>query len=399
MNINEKLALSCLDEFSDFCSSDNFKGWDPYDGLNSKVFNSLPLKYSPTARLVWIQLFKRSPINLRKLFRVEKGYNPKALALLLTGFCNVYELLEKRKTDVLEKEAVKNKIVELSDLLLELKNPDYTGACWGYNFDWQSKAFYLPKGTPTVVATSFVVEALLKSYELTKNRSYLDTALSSSEFVLNDLNRIEKPGQLFMFSYSPLDTQAVYNASLLGTKILSLVYSYTKDEKLKEHAYISASAVCNTQNDDGSFPHSDQIGEKWRDNFHTGFKLESLYFYQELCSDNTFENNIKRGFDYWISSYFDTDSGFSFYYDRDMNRGLVDLHCAGQALSTFFKLEKYTENADLIDKIAMWPIKNMKSAKGYFYFQKGKLGVNKTAYLRWPNAWMFYGLSYWLLMD
>ena len=48
--------------------SEQFKGWDPYDGLNSKVFQALPfLKNSALCRLVVIQGFKRSPINFRKI--------------------------------------------------------------------------------------------------------------------------------------------------------------------------------------------------------------------------------------------------------------------------------------------------------------------------------------------
>lgn len=200
-----------------------------------------------------------------------------------------------------------------------------------------------------------------------------------------------------MFSYSPLDHQAVYNATLLGTKILSQIYSYTGEPSLKEMAYASARAVCNLQNSDGSFPHSDQVGQSWRDNFHTGFKLESLAAYQNLCHDNEFMENIERGFGYWIDAYFDRDTGFSYYYDRGQSRSLLDLHCAAQALPTIYKLGKMDSVGALFDKIAQWPVDNMQSPDGYFYFQKSGSRVNRTPYMRWPNAWMFYGLSYWLL--
>ncbi len=50
-----------------YCEIENYKGWDPYDGLNSKVFQLLPFKHWDLARLTWIQAFKRNPINLRPL--------------------------------------------------------------------------------------------------------------------------------------------------------------------------------------------------------------------------------------------------------------------------------------------------------------------------------------------
>ncbi len=381
-----------------YCEAENFNGWDPYDGINSKIFQKTPLKYWNIARLAWIQGFKRSPINFRKLLLVPKAHNAKGIGLFLTGYCNLYKLAKKGDIRFGTDSELLRKITELADLLLAMQNTNYSGACWGYNFDWQSKAFFLPKSTPTVVVTSFVVEALLQAYEITNNKLYLAIALSSAEFVINDLHRIEKPDALFMFSYSPLDKQAVYNATLLGTKILSLVYSYKPEETLKELAHKSALAVCNCQNEDGSFPHSDQVGQAWRDNFHTGFKLESLMFYQNLCSDDSLNTHLEKGFRYWLKHYFNQETGYAYYYDRGMAEGLVDLHCSAQALSTFYKLEKSKEYFQLIEKIAMWPIDSMQSEQGFFYFQKKKAVINKTPYMRWPNAWMFYGLSYWLLI-
>jgi len=38
-----------------YCESENFCGWDPYDGLNSLVFRVLPFKYSKLCRLLWIK--------------------------------------------------------------------------------------------------------------------------------------------------------------------------------------------------------------------------------------------------------------------------------------------------------------------------------------------------------
>ena len=52
-----------------WCRERDFAGYDPFDGLNSRLFRATPLKHSRAARLAWTQLFKRSPINLRSLAR------------------------------------------------------------------------------------------------------------------------------------------------------------------------------------------------------------------------------------------------------------------------------------------------------------------------------------------
>ena len=65
------VATDSLSSLKSYCESEQFKGWDPYDGLNSKVFQALPfLKNSALCRLVVIQGFKRSPINFRKIAMV-----------------------------------------------------------------------------------------------------------------------------------------------------------------------------------------------------------------------------------------------------------------------------------------------------------------------------------------
>jgi len=388
--------ISSFQRLKSYCEREQYKGWDPYDGLNSKVFQALPFfKNKYLFREITIQFFKRFPLNLRRVAMVPKGYNPKGLGLFLSGYCNLYHIAEKGHEELITKDVCLQKIVHLADLLLSLQTKGYSGACWGYNFDWQSKAFFLPKWTPTVVATSFVVEALLQAYEVTGNKQYYETAISSADFFLQDLNRIEKPNG-YMFSYSPLDNRAVYNATLLGSKTLALIYGYTKGDKLKEVARISVQCVCDVQNPDGSFPHSDQAGNNWRDNFHTGFKLESIKIYQDLCEDHSFDAHLESGYRYWIENFFKKDEGIALYYDRNMQPSLIDLHCVAQAMSTLYKLDKMGEENELAVKLLKWTIENMQSKKGYFYFQKKGMIKNRIQYMRWPNAWMFYGMSYWL---
>jgi len=393
--MNNKILTSfCLSK--DYCKKNDYKGWDPYDGLNSKIFQLTPLKKSSLARIYWIQLFKRFPINLRRIFRVPKTHNAKGIALFLTGYCNLYQIINKDKSNIGNLDEIRNEIKYLADLLLSLRSDGYSGDCWGYDFDWQSKAFFLPKNTPTVVVSSFAVEALINAYKVLKDEIYLNSALSCSNFVLNDLNRIKKD-KGFMFSYSPLDDRAVYNASLLGTKILSMVYSYTRDPKLKEIAFITAKEVCDTQHANGAFPHSDQVGNKWRDSFHTGFKIESLFSYQKYCNDNHFDININKAVDYWLKNFFKSNGEPNYYDD---SRYLIDLHCTAQFFPTLYKTNNLKENKIIAEKVALWSIDNMfDTSKGLFYFQKTKIYLNKSVYMRWPQAWMFYGLSYWLMFN
>ncbi len=384
--IEEKISES-INAVKTYCEAENYNGWDPYDGLNSRLFQSFQLNKVKLFRLGWIQLFKRNPVNLRNLMLVKKGYNPKGLSLFLTGYCNLYKTTPNK--DHLDR------IVFIADKLLEMQSQGYSGACWGYNFDWQSRAFFLPKWTPTVVVTSFVANALIDAYKATKNSKYLDIATSSADFILNDLNRTKtKDG--FVFSYSPFDQTQVYNASLLGSKLLARIYHYTKDQKLLLAAKGSVNACISAQQKNGSWMYGELEIQNWIDSFHTGYNLECISEYQKYSKDISFQENIDIGLDFYLENFFLKDGTPKYYHDKVYPN---DIHCPAQLIVTLYHLNKLEKYKRLIDRVLKWTISNMQDKKGYFYYQKRKYWSIKIPYMRWSQAFMFYALSYYLLWN
>jgi len=377
--------LQSFSKLKNYCEAEGFKGWDPYDGLNSKVFKALHMDKIQFFRLAWIQLFKRNPVNLRSVMAVPKEYNPKGLGLFLTGYCNLYRATPK--------EEYREQINFLAEKLIELKTPGFSGACWGYNFDWQSRAFFLPKGTPTVVATTFIASSLMDAYEITKNNTYLDAALSSANFVMKDLNRTPKE-EGFIFSYSPYDETCVYNASLLGSKLLARIYSYTKDKALLEAARGSIVACANAQREDGAWIYGELDIQDWVDSFHTGYNLECISEYQKYSGDTSFKSHIDKGLTYYLENFF-LDDGTPKYYDNKTYP--IDIHAPAQLIATLYQLNALKENRVLVDTVLNWTIENMQDEKGYFYYQLKKGVSSKIPYMRWAEAWMFYAFSYYMI--
>ena len=53
------IIYDSLYRLKEYCEKEQFMGWDPYDGLNSKLFHAIPfLDKIPFCRLVMIQTFK-----------------------------------------------------------------------------------------------------------------------------------------------------------------------------------------------------------------------------------------------------------------------------------------------------------------------------------------------------
>jgi hypothetical protein len=376
-----------LDELASYCKKEEFKGYDPYDGLNSTFFQSLPfLPGNRIARLIWIQGFKRSPINLRPLCGIKKDYNPKALGLFLSGYCALYKSEER--------EEYLTEIHFLIKRILELVSPGKSGACWGYNFDWESKAFFQPKFTPTIVVSSFIANSLLDAYEILHDEKLLTTARSTCDYILKDLNRTYNDNGDFAFSYSSIDKSVVFNASLLGSKLLARVFSITGESLLKDEAKKSVNYCCGFQQVDGSWAYGLLPFHQWIDNFHTGYNLECISDYMRFSGDHSYEANVKHGLEFYLKTFFPR-SGVPRYYSNSTYP--IDIHAPSQLVITLFRLGKFSINKELIDSVLNWTILNMKSDKGYFYYQKNKYFTSKISYMRWSQAWMFYAFAIYLL--
>lgn len=394
-------ALASFCQLKSYCESEHYKGWDPYDGLNSKVFQALPLlKKSAFFREVMIQGFKRSPVNLRPLMQVPKEHNAKGIGLFLQGYCNLVKTVRRHPelVSVLGTEdALLAKVSEVADLLVSIQSQgNYHGACWGYNFDWQARGgLFFPKYTPTVVATNFCATALMEAYEITGQPVYLDLALTSADFVMKDLHRHNMDDGSFLFSYSPLQgNDTVYNASLLGSRLLSYCYKYTGREELREAARQSVKACVKGQSEEGSWVYGLLPIQKWVDSFHTGYNLDGLIAFEELTGDKLAHEAIEKGLRFYVERFFEPDGTPKYYYNQMYP---IDIHCPGQLMVTLSRLHKFEEYCELAEKVMDWTIHHMQDKEGYFYYQLKKGISSKLSYMRWSNAFMFYAMSYYIL--
>lgn len=388
--------IEAFGRLRDYCEREDYKGWDPYDGLKSKVFRAIPgLKHSAICRLVMIQTFKRMPFNLRCLALIPKEHNAKGIGLFLSGYCNLWHAV-KRRPELASKlgspEVLTERINYLAKLLISLRSQgDYHGACWGYNFDWQARRLFLfPAWTPTVVATNFCATALIEAYEITGEREYLDTALSAADFVMKDLHRAPYEGG-FLFSYSPLPgNDTVFNASLLGSRLLAFCYHYTGRQEYLEAARDSIRACCAGQQPSGAWVYGMLPVQSWVDSFHTGYNLDALADYCRLTGDTSFDAFLEKGFRYYVENFFEPDGRPKYYDNRTFP---IDIHCPGQLLVTLSRTGRYADYRDMARRVTDWTIRNMQDRRGYFYYQLKQGRSSKIPYMRWSNAFMFNALS------
>jgi len=369
-----------LDALYRYVEKEGYLGWDVFDGLNSVLFKKSPFNQSDHIRLAWIQFFKRSPVNFRKLALVPKGYNPKGLGLFASGLVALGKFDEAGR---------------LLDILEGMTCSGYAGISCGYNFDWQARAFYVPVGIPNMVTTVFVANAFLESadyadYTDSNAKEYLELVKGACEFILKELVLFEDKDTL-CFGYIPGEGVRVHNANMLGAALIASVYSHTKNREYYEKSRKAMAYSVAALNEDYSWPYGELLHHQFIDNFHTGFNLVALKDWMDYTGENIWEEELKNAYRYFLSTFW-LEDGRPKYYHNSLYP--IDIHCSAQGIVTCLKLKDYDDRSiPMAKKIAEWAINNMQDETGYFYYQKTRWYTNKIPYMRWSQAWMFYALS------
>jgi hypothetical protein len=354
----------------------DYRGWDPYDGLNSEVLGKVPFLSSRRLfRLAWIQLFKRLPINMRKPLRIRKGYNVKGLALILSGMI----MLSKKPRYSLQDE-----MDDVIKLIMLNRTPGEKYYCWGYNFFWQARAFSVEPFKPNMIVSTFVAQAFLDYYDYSGQSQYLEIAIDVATFIRSELMIDETPTEI-CFGYIPGELTRVHNANLMGAKLFARLYSITSVQEFKDVSVKSTAYSIKRQNSDGSWYYGESAHHQWVDNFHTGFNLVAISEIQEFLGIN-YKNEISKGFRYHLNNHFAPDLTPKYY-----NNSLypIDIHNYAQGIITFIMMEKQKDAKTLLDMANG----KMKSQSGSYYYQKNRWYTNRINYFRWSQAWMFYATA------
>ena len=383
--VDPDLAQS-FDKLFAWCRQHNFAGHDPFDALNSKVFQTTPFRNSAKARLLWTQVVKRSPLNLRPLALIQPEQNSKGIALFALAALANYRRTGSKVAELQAR--------DLLEQLISLRLETGSGVAWGYNFDWQSRTFFAPRGTPTIVPTAFAARALIEARDAFNENLYLDFARRVCDFVMHELPRTLETQTEICFSYTPRDATRIFNASLLAAEVLALVGARDGNADYCSVAVKAARYVVKQQREDGSWCYGAAPHQDWIDNFHTAYLLSSLKRIMNSCEaaqTDEFQSALQGGYRFWRESFFLADGWPKYYHDA---LHPVDTHAAAAAIVSLLDLIELDRDAlPLAERIADWSIRNLRDKQGFFYYQRRRFCTVRTPFMRWTQAWMLYALA------
>jgi hypothetical protein len=360
----------------------DFAGHEPYDILNSPYLSAGILRRPPIS-FALIQFGRRvGGLGTRRLLRVPASKNPKALGLVLSALCDMTHSGDDhwQQANYLKSE------------LKRLRSPGETEYCWGYDWDYMSlRGTKLPAFSPNCVASYFCGQALLDMAETFDDAEALQMAESVGRFIVHRLQRSVDTPEHLCFSYTPADRTQIYNNSALAGAYLARLASRQANDSYMSLARRVMNYLQSEQLPDGGWYYGARRRQRWIDGFHTSYNLCAQRGYRHYSGDTSFDENLRRGHRYYMSTFFAADGAPKYFHNRLYP---IDIHACSQAI--LHCCEFAGEDATTLNKaIAMfrWTRQNMTARDGTYYFQRHRTWTNRVPYMRWGQAWMLRALA------
>jgi hypothetical protein len=232
-------------------------------------------------------------------------------------------------------------------------------------------------------------QTFLDGYEILNEKRYLDVAKSVCSWIMELPREETKSGTCI--SYFAFKQSSVHNSNVLGAAMLARTGKLTADNAMVAVAREAMEYSCNRQLPNGAWYYGEEAKYHWIDNFHTGYNLDSLKCYAEHSNDHSFDDHLRRGFEYFKKTFIEENGRPKYYHNRVYP---VDSQCASQAIETLANFSDYDKGSlELALKVAKWTIENMQDEDGHFYYRQYPLIKVKTPMLHWAQATTYKALT------
>jgi len=280
---NILLIEKSLMRLGQWVEKNNYKGYDPADGLTS-ILRPLTFKKLLLERILQQAIWK-SPINLRPLLAVKPLDSCIARGFFARGYLKLYQLTGisdyKEKADLCLKWLIAN------------KSPYSEEYSWGKMFDFSSRGGRQKKYEPITVWTSLIGQAFLDAYEIMEDKYYLSIAESVCRGILSVPRTLSENGFCINYTASQQEQCTIHNQSILAAFMLARTSKYNKNREYLDTAKEAVRFTCEKQRADGSWLYGEDQKFHWIDNFHTGYILDGLKGYIESTGDDTYHHVLE----------------------------------------------------------------------------------------------------------
>lgn len=346
--------------------------------------------------LLWRQLFRLSPVNLRPLLgRQNCQKDPQSIIL--------FALCSLEMFDFLKNEEFLQGFRQLTEWILEHRS----GTAKNFAMTQQYRLF-VQHYTATAqdlcpYSTAFAGILFLKAFQYLGDEKYLELAEAAGRYFSEELAKVESEKGLYFYYVPnhPGDLR-LYNVSAIISAFMIKLGHVSKKPFYAEYGQKGLEYLINVQNPDGSWFYSNSERGRYIDNFHTAFILLAFHKALKYFHDKKLKSSFDLGLAYYKQHLFhEVSPGLTrpVHFDPRFwphNSNLiqkVDLRDAALAIC-LFSLIPGEENATLAREVLAWTMSHMKGPEGY-YCELTWFWANKIAYIDF-EVWMALALVQFL---
>jgi rhamnogalacturonyl hydrolase YesR len=273
--------------------------------------------------------------------------------------------------------------------LIQHKSARYPQYAWGNHYPYATRSGKLPQEEPIIVWTSLIGMAFLDAFEAFGDSKYLGVALSVCDWILHVPR--EKASTGVCLSYHAFQQTSIHNSNMLGAAMLARTSKVAQRDVGLDVARQAMAYSCAGQLPDGAWYYGESPKHRWVDNFHTGYNLDCLKCYVGSTGDRSFEDHIRRGFQFFKDNFFEANGRPKYYHNEVYP---VDIQCASQAIESLALFaEDDPDSLELGMRVAEWTIQNMQDRDGHFYYRDLGWTKVKTPLNHWGQGTMFKALA------
>ncbi len=327
----------------DYNISNNFEGYDKFDGANN-IFSEKIFKKSKLIRFLFQQIIKESPVNLRNLLLIEKKQNIKGNGLFVNALVKYFNITKD--------EYYLNEAKRLLKKQITLASKNFDTLAWGHNFTWQGLNFTLPKYYPNITNTIITAEAILELYKTTKEGEFLEYLESVKDSIFNVFPQVFEEEDKLAISYFPFKSYPIcINIQAFTSAFLIKYHLIDNDKKTKEFSDKLMNFVIYSMNEEFSWyyscPKSDHpLKKDLPDNYHTAFILDSLLDYYKITKNEKILKIYTKSLEFYQNNLFTIENAPKWTTE---SKYPYDIHGAANSIITFSKAseidKKYRDNA------------------------------------------------------
>jgi len=392
-----KIKLS-LRKLINWIEKNGWSSYDPADIKGHPFFIILIRKQNIFKKLLLFLLYSIyaiMPVSIRCIFRISPTITAGGMGFLASGYIELYKVTK----DIQNLKRAK----QILGWLENKRIYKYKNYCWGFPFDWQSVVF-VPANTPIAYTTAECTKPFIEYYKITKDRKYLDIAISACRFIDENINKKQHNNCSLSFGYTSLDNAEVINSNAVIASVFLEVGQLAKIKRFIDIADKIMNFVLKEQLPNGGWYYfSYNSGPSTIDNYHTAIILQSINKIVTLEKDkmkkNIYKKALVKGLRFYLDNFF-TDIGMPKITPSKIYP--IDIASCAEAITLFSQIginkskipsDLYKRTQEINKKLIFWSINNMQDKNGGFVYRRYGIFKIRLYSMRWGQAFMLRSLA------